>query len=434
MKRFLRSRATILVLIGLLLLSFLVSVVVPQRFSIQETALQKWRIGHPLLTNATDLTGLDHVFTTAWFSIILAVFLLALCLSAIDQFNISRKKTFKSPQRPAQPAEAISITLGQIDKAVRKGGYLKVSAIDNARRFMKHPWGHWGNFLFHAGLVVVIGCSLVLVCMESRGKLRMEEGQRVSPGEPWSGQEHGIFAAPLRLPCDVGLDNLELQFYKTDELRQAGAHLRFFSRENVEDIKIGVNEPIWYRGIKVYQTLDTGHNFYLEVTGPDGEARMQGLQFLLPTRRDMASYNEFRLDWLPYNLKGKYFADAAQETLSGGNPLLVLRMYDNETLLGELPLTVGASGMLGSYRVKLSRVARWAGVLFVDITCMAGVFTGFFIIVVGSVLNYFTPPREITAWSDNGSLLVEWKAGRFGRLFRTEYEAIMEELRRTKPR
>jgi len=434
MKHFFRSRSTVLVVIGLLLLSFLLSTVIPQRLSMPATALQKWRIGHPLLTNAADWAGLDHVYTTVWFSILLAAFLLALCLSAIDQFTLSRKRTFQIPQRPLQPAEVISNTLDQIEEAVRKGGYVKVSAMENGRRFLKHPWGLWGNFLFHAGLVVVIGFSLVIVCRESRGKLRMEEGRRVSPGEPWSGQEYGILASPLHLPGDVELKNLELQFYTTDELRQAGSQLLFYSRGGVDEIKIGVNEPVWYGGIKVYQTLDTGHNFYLEITGPDGETRMQGLQFLLPARRDRASYNEFRLDWLPYSLKGKYFVDAAQKTMLGDNPLLVLRMYDNETLLGELPLTKGASGMLGPYRVKLKSAARWAGVLFVDITGMAGVFAGFFIIVIGGALNYFTPPREITAWSENGSRLVEWKAGRFGRLFRTEYEEIRKTLRRTEPK
>jgi hypothetical protein len=258
----------------------------------------------------------------------------------------------------------------------------------------------------------------------------MEEGQRISPGEPWSGQETGIFASPLRLLCDVGLENLELQFYNTDEIRQARSRLHLFCPGSVDEIRISVNEPVWHRGIKVYQTLDAGHNFYLEVTGPDGEAREQGLQFLLPTRRDVASYNEFRLDWLPYDLKGKYYLDAEKNTMSGGNPLLVLRMHDRDVLIGELPLTVGENGTLGPYRIKLSRASRWAGVLFVDITGISGVFAGFLIIIMGGALNYFTPPREITIWPMNGSLLVEWKAGRFEPLLRTEYVALMDELRR----
>jgi hypothetical protein len=429
MKRFFLSRKTVLTFITLILCSVVLSYVIPQRFSVAAITLQKWREGNPFPARIVGIAGLDHIYTTPWFAMILGLFLTSLCLSTIQQFSLARQKTFQRLSPSTGDWVTLSGSEGEAQKIIRKSGYLKLAVSDGAARFVKHPWGYWGSFMLHLGFVVVVASSVVILFTQKSGLIRAEEGEVFLPGAPWSAESHGLMAERLVLPAAVNLRSLEVHFWETDDIRQIQSTLAFVHPDGISDeVRVGINEPVWYRGMKLYQAFETGDTFYLEFTDQNGRRTAEALMFQLPLKRDRASYNEFQFGWLPFRIKAKYYADAERRTMVGRNPLLVLRLYEGVALRGELPLKVGESGQLGSYQVRLVKTGRWTGIIFNSLTGMPGIFCGFFIIILGAGIIYFTPPRVIFIRREETGFSLLCKAERFGKFYQDEFERIVEAL------
>lgn len=87
--------------------------------------------------------------------------------------------------------------------------------------------------------------------------------------------------------------------------------------------------------------------------------------------------------------------------------------------------------MLGEYRVQLNGVAKWSKLIVVDSTGMALIFTGFAIIMLGGLLQYLAPPRELIAVKQQNDLyVVYWKAAAFKDFFLDEREDVAKALQR----
>lgn len=186
-----------------------------------------------------------------------------------------------------------------------------------------------------------------------------------------------------------------------------------------------VNKTIYRDGIRVFQGKRHGHAFYVSLFDERGARHGEIFSVVHPTKRDKAGYGDFNLSWSPFAVKAKYYADAARQSMAGENPQLVLRLVEGKKLLGELSLTKGATGTLGPYTATLVEVKRWGGLIFIDAVGMNGIFFGFFVIVLGGALNYFAPPREFTVREADGGCRVSWLAAGSEKLYRDEYESIL---------
>ena len=109
-------------------------------------------------------------------------------------------------------------------------------------------------------------------------------------------------------------------------------------------------------------------------------------------------------------------------------PLLVMRLVDKGKVMGELSLKNNESGRLGPYTAKLEGITRWAGMIFVDVKGMKGIFVSFFIIIMGAALSYFVAPREFVLKAEDGGFSIMWKATKFESFYRDEYETIRLEF------
>ncbi|KAF0220978.1 MAG: hypothetical protein FD174_691 [Geobacteraceae bacterium] len=431
MKHFFLSRKTVLTLLTLIFITVVLSYVIPQRISVTQLTLNKWRDGHAPLLSAVDLLGLHTIFTSPWFAAILGLFLISIITSCVQQFAIARQKTF--PHAFAEAGNWLPVRCDRTaaGDTLKKLGYVQISHKDGITGFIRHPWGYWGNFLLHLGIVVVIASSLVILLTQQRGLLHMTKGEIIDPGTSWDSEEHGLFTERLVLPSAITLVNSIARFWETDDIRQIESSLEFIKPDQSRDrVNLSINRPAWYHGMKIYQSHQAGRSFYLEFS--DGNVGTMGhiLLFQLPPSRDKASYNEFQLSGMPFRIKGKYFTDAGKKSMVSNDPLLVLRLYDKDSLLGELPLRIGESGPLGKYRVSLVRSGQWAGINFLVITGMPGIFLGFLIIIGGGLLHYFAIPRELIMKQDGSMVNIQWRAARFAEFYGDEYEDLLTKFNR----
>ncbi|ABB30815.1 ResB protein required for cytochrome c biosynthesis-like protein [Geobacter metallireducens RCH3] len=427
MKRFLLSRTTILALFALILGAIVLSYFVPQHMGVPSRALDKWRESHGPLLAAVDFLGLHHMFTTPWFATLLAFFLASLSLSTYQQYRLAKERTF----RVGLPGEGwISLPETAMESAVilRKFGYVRIGNQGEVSRHVKHPWGYWGNFLLHVGIVLVVASSLVILVTQHRGLLNLERGETVYPGTPWAVEENGLFVGKFVLPAAVRLESHDPVFWDNGEIKLIESTVAFLYPDRpVERATLGINQPAWLGGVKIYQSHRFGSDFYAEFADRDGKKVVLILPLQIPPRLDEAGYGDFQFNVMPFQIKAKYYADAARKDMLSGNPLLVLRLYDGAALLGELPLRIGESGVLGNYHVRLLKAVPWNGLILVSMSGMPGIFFGFFIIVCGCSLNYFVVPREV--WVREGSqTAVSWRAARFAEFYRDEYDELVAAL------
>lgn len=434
-RRFFLSRKTILSLILLILLAVIIAYVFPQRFSTPEAQIDKWKDSHTIWTPLYETLGLDHVYTTSWFAVLLFVFLISLIISTFDQIKISIEKTFGHGVTSGGKNFKVTATEEKIVTAIRKQGYFKIAGNHATLRFVKHPWGYWGNVLLHLGIVIVIASSLLVALTQKRGLLQLVEGELYVPGTPWLMEYNGILAGHFILPEAVMLDHVLPEFWENDSLKDLKTTISFSDPQGkIKRYELGINNTVNYRGIRVYQDQSFGHAFFVKFTDKEGRNTGIILQIQNPVKRDKASYGNFQSDdEIPYLLKAEYFVDADKKSMLSQNPLLIMRLVDKGRAISEVSLKKGGSGQLGPYTATVAGISMWAGIIFVDITGMPGIFTGFFIIIIGGGLTYFMPPREFYLRKEGDGFSITWKATRLESFYEEEYEKVSSAFGGLKP-
>jgi cytochrome c biogenesis protein len=421
-------------LILLILIAVIIAYIFPQRFITSQVQMERWRNYHPAWVPWVERLGLDHVYTTPWFAALLFAFLLTLIISTIEQIKISIKKTFGHGVVSDGKNLRVNATEEELKTAIKKLGYFQIIRNQETLRFVKYPWGYWGNVLLHLGIMIVIASSLIIVLTEKRGRLQLIEGELYVPGTPWVMEEKGMLVGSFILPEAVRLDNVFPEFWETDDLKQLMTTISFSDpKGRSKRYTLSINQTINYRGIRVYQSQSFGNAFFVTLTDKEGRSKGLILQIQNPNKRDKASYGNFRSEGMPYLLKAKYFADAEKKSMLSQNPLLIMRLVDKGRLISEVSLKKGGSGQLGPYTATLDNASMWAGMIFVDITGMPCIFFGFLIIIIGGGLTYFMPPREFyIRKEDRGLFIITWKATRFESFYKEEYEKIVAVFDRDK--
>ena len=424
LKRFMISRKTVITLIVLILIAVIAGYIFPQRFLTAPEKIEKWVQAHPYLSPISDLLGLDHIYTTFWFAIIVLFFSLSLSISVYDQLKIAWRQTFGMGGAPiGRTVELSDEKDSEIVQLLRDKGYFQLGKSNDERRFIKHPWGYWGKFLLHLGMAVVIAASLVILLTQKRGSLYLYEGETYIPGGEWTIEEKGLLAGSFVLPMTIRLVSVVPEFWQTDDLKHLTSIIEFtFPGGKSDKYELAVNRTLFYNGIKIYQSMDFGEAFFVEFINEKGERNGTILQISKPPDRARAGYHDFRFGWMQYVLKTKYFADAEKKSMDSSNPLLVMRLASGRNVISEVHLKKGETGRLGPYTVRLEDVKKWSGIIFVDITGMPGIFSGFFLVIMGSGLAYFTPPREVILRRSNEKTFLVRKSTRFEEFYIDEFD------------
>lgn len=425
-KRLLLSRGTVLAIVGLLTGLFVVASLVPQSFSTPPGRMEDWVAAHPTLAWLCAGLGLHRVYTHPVFVALLLLALVALCLSAWEQFRTAVRRTWSRAAAASGTPVELPADIDTVARALRSRGYLTVRGGGAERLLVRHPWGYWGNFLLHCGLAVVVGASAVIGATQQRAALHILEGETFHPGGPWFAEQNGLAARRLVLPFAVRLDHLEYRFWPTYGLESVTSTLSLL-REGAppQMFRVGINDLQRADGIRIYQGVEIGHAFRLEVQ--DG-GRSDAVTLLIqhPMTPDVPGTNEFRGILRGGELlRAKYFVDPDARSFESFNPLLVLRVDGPNGSLGEARLRPGTVAVAGPYLFRLGKVSLWTRLSFVDVTGIVGVFAGFLVIALGGILHYFTPPREAALLqTSSGTTRMVWRAARFADFYADERDAV----------
>lgn len=425
-------RVSLLLILGIAGLMY-VSRLIPQEIDSTPEIIAAWRRVHTGLIWLVDACNLHKIYSQPWFAGIILFAALAIGVSSYDQVIISRKKLSATGTGSSEEVAA-GISEQRLCSVARSHRYRVVnSGSDGKLKFVRSPWGYFGNPLLHIGMALVIAVSLYVALTFSQGVLILVEGERRESGHPWNMSEHGLLATPLKLPGAVRLDRVRLKYDDKQQPVEVVSEISIGDASGrVETLTASINRILRYRGMRIYHSAQYGNAFSITFTGRNGEVHEVTIAAQQPVSLAKAGYSdEYGLAWTPYLLSAKYFADADRKSMQSMNPELVLRLTKGNWEVARTALREGGSGMLGDYRVQLNGVRRWAKLVIVESRGMPLVFTGFAIIMLGGLMHYMTPPRELVGIRQrDGSYRVYWKALSFREFFVEERDEVAEALRK----
>lgn len=407
------------------------STVIPQQVEAAPGALAAWRAGHRGLLWLVDALHLHNLYAQPWFAALNLFAAFSLALSSWDQLAAARRRLAADGTSAAEPCAA-SVPLETLHRAARAHGYRPLAAANAERvKCVKYPWGYFGNLLLHLGIALAILASSVVALTGRQGSLVLVEGEQREPQEPWLASEAGALAAPLSLPGALRLNRVRVGFDRLNQASEVSSDITLTEPGGRSvPLSAAINRIERYGNLRIYHSAQYGDAFSLTITGADGTAHAVKIAVQQPVNLTEAGYSDdLATAWSPYLLSAKSFADAQGRSMASGNPQLVLRLMNGTTEVARTSLTLGATGTLGEYRVRLDGVEKWAKLIVVDLKGMEAVFAGFAVIILGGLLHYLMPPRELIGVREgDGSYRVYWRSTAFGECFAEERDRLVAAL------
>lgn len=401
---------------------------IPQRFTQSAAELAQWQAAYPSLSWFAQALHLDHVLTSLWFAIVLFLFLAAILVSTFSQARLSWNKTFVYGNRKSSVQTPIHRTPPEVFTEAKRLGYRKIRCLPNTYRLIKYPLGLWGKTFFHLGVTVILIAAMFMFLSQRRGVVNLTEGEIFSPGMAWFSEEKGPLAEVFFLPQALRLDSVQQEFWDTDDIKQQRSTVTFLGPGQTNmTYSLEINKTVYHQGVRIDQSSSFGHAFLLILTDRKGETFPLRLEIELPPKRDQASYETFEFTGIPYVIQAKYYADAEKGTMISNNPLLTIRLVQNNSVVGMVSLTPGQRGQLGPYSTNLVAATKWTGLLFSDVSGMGVLFFGFFITILGSGLAYFQLTREIILQKVGNQWCFSWEPGKFAEFYQSEIKVLTED-------
>lgn len=409
------------------------STLIPQKLDSTPQKIEAWRQRHDSLLWLVDTANLHRIHAQPWFAAAILFAALALGVSSCDQLTASRKKLYSTGIGSGEEV-ASSVPQQKLRLVARSCRYRALqTGSQEELKFVRSPWGYFGNLLLHLGMALVIMASLYVALTGRQGALILIQGEQRDNRQPWDASEHGILANPLKLPGAIRLDKVRVNFDPKNQPTEVFSDISITGESGrVDSMTASINRNLQYHRLRIYHTAQYGNVFTVTITDKTGVEHVEKIAVQQPVSLTKAGYSEdFGVIWSPYLLSAKYFADVDKKSMTSANPEFILRLTSGKNELARTTLTKGSPGTLGEFRVQLTGVDKWAKLIIVDISGMPLIFAGFAIIMLGGLIHFATPPRELIGFrQQDGQYRVFWKAASFKEFYLDERDRVADALQK----
>jgi len=428
-KQFITARSISLGMILVLAGVMYISTLVPQQIDSTPGMIEAWRSGrHVGWLWLVDVLQLHGIYGQPWFAATILCSALSLGVSSCDQLAVTMRKLQSTGTASAEEI-AVAMSGHLLESVARTNRYRSIrSGTGENLKFIKNPWGYFGVMLLHVGMTLVILASLYVSLTGRQGALMLVEGEQRDGRQPWNAHQHGLMVAPLQLPGAMRLDRVRVHFDDKNRQQEVSSDISFTDQSGrTESLIASINRIQHYRGLRIYHAAQYGDAFTVTFTDRKGNSHVERIMVQQAMDPAKAGYSEdFSVTWSPFLFDAKYFADADRKSMLSTNPELFLRMLDGGRETARTSLTRGVTANLGEYRVKFDRVEKWSKLIIVDITGISAIFAGFAIIMLGGLIHYMAPPRELIGIrQQDGNYNIYWKAVYFRDFFVEERDQMI---------
>ncbi len=423
--KYLKSLKLSLVL--MIVLPFIIAAgnLIPQVGRKSPDGILEWQEKYSYLAGFVKWAGLHHLYTTWWFLLIFAVLCLNMSLVTWDLFKRTRRKAKGLHRFTGEAPEYYSLgkypfndkMLDGLGAVLKKRRYT-IAKKDDEIYARKGWFGIWGGTVLHVGFVVIFAGAVLSSLTRFNGYTEAGIGQGFKEAaSSYIEKSQGLLFPGHREDLTIVFE--DIKEIKTEKFLQVRSTVVILKNGNpVASKTIWMNEPLYYKGLKVFQSRIFGPAFLFRKDGLSGAEtgyvnlktygrKKAGANFSIPGADFQA-----RVDYDPKIDKAEF------------------ELRQKEKLLFKGPLNAGDSFSIGPDTLTFDAMKKWAGVIVVYDWAVPVIFLGFAFCVIGIAVMGIFDPREI--WikklgNDGGERIEILGWGRWRNMFLEEFNEMLKE-------
>jgi hypothetical protein len=253
--------------------------------------------------------------------------------------------------------------------------------------YFKNRFALTKGWLFHVGLVILIAGVLVQQANHDSGSFEIGEGEmvRLSDAGVIFGRDTGLLA-PSELPSiQLALEQFDPYLHQKGYAPDRASTLIIRTRGGEQRVILDRARGVTIEGLSIYQAIPFGLTLNVEITG----LGMRSLHFReeSPKRSD----GEFRD---PSGGSVRFSVEAERninDPLGTGKLVIFLVQGGTKT-----EINIGQPFAFGDRTAKIISLSRWAGFTYSRSPGVSFVFTGFFLLLIGTAIM-LVPAGIVTA-------------------------------------
>jgi len=264
--RLLRNPRFIVGEVGLLVALFFVSTIVP---SVGEEGAVPGRPEAGAATSlgrVSDVLGLDHLFTSPVFLILVVLAMASLTVVLKDQLARAwrlQRGASRATGSSGAPYRREELFPGEIPAGVLPAEVRIRGAV-----------GVWGSPLFHLGILLIVVAGILRALFGADAVVDLLAGETLLPrSDPYGRQWPGLLAKPFAFPVAVRLEELHVTRYPSGETRWVEGTLRLGEGPAGALVPIAVNGPVTRAFHTLYLRTIGGAAVLLDVQHGSGSER-----------------------------------------------------------------------------------------------------------------------------------------------------------------
>lgn len=402
-----------IVLLIILATASIIGTLIPQR----EGAIEFAKNLSPEFFRLLSSLNLFDMYHALWFRLLIACLVLNLIICSANRFPTTLKR-FHTLPRPDRlkpfkhlPTQQSILVQGQIKDIANKvnqflqGRYKRISKKEDEKKHFfygeKGRYSNFGVYLVHLSILIILIGALAGSFFGFEARVNILEGEQIDTVTLRGKMK------PLKLGFDVRCDKFKVDFYKNGAPKEYQSQLSFYiGGKDPEKRTLLVNHPVKFKGITFYQAsygIVPGKNVLIKI---DRQASKQKITEL--------SVEVGNLIQLPGNDGQFKVADVKTDFMRMGPAVLILVKPNrgeevrfwvfqrHETIEKQIP------GLFDKFP-KLNPSAFKPYTFFLDkvesryytglqVNKDPGVFivwTGFFLMIAGFFVTFFTSHRRI---------------------------------------
>jgi hypothetical protein len=326
----------------------LISAIIPQK-DIAENRLIDWQnlLGDNYII--IEKLGLDKIYFTPVFFIVLGLFGLNLILVNIKRFKLIYK----------------------LEKNILKARYI-------------------GSIIFHFSLIIII-CGIILNYLyKFHGTFGITEGQTSS--DSLEGY-HGIFKGPLYSDdynrFQIRLDRLQTDFEINGAVTEAAdIMLRPTGSDTLITSTIFINYPLRKNDLEFHYNLISGYSPVILLTDVSGEIIIQ--TFIRLARLEMdGEKRHYDMLYVP-GTDLKIEIEVLEDIDENNGGRFDIKVEKNNNLLYDEILEKGETAAFDDYVLSIPRLRRWCNINVVQSPFLNVIFFGFWSGIAGMVIGFIS--------------------------------------------
>ena len=412
-KRFLLSARTVIVLISAAAISCIIGSLVPQLGDKPPQYIEAWKAGNPRIYYWVDLLQFDHVFTSAWFFVLVSLITLSLSLSIFYQIKalmksgrVIRKEitptSFKDfcilKAGPHWPMEA-GMQVDIIKKVFKDRSYRPYQECKGNRYivFEKNRTGMWGSVVFHAGLLIIIIAALYVLAFQKKGFIQLIETDTFQGGpEEWRTMNLGVLARDFHPDFQLRLNKFIPEYWENNTIRNLGSNLIINDNKGgSRELPLSLLNPIEVDGVKIHQSLYYGYSVGLSLVREGKET--SPVHFLLdaPNGPGKPFTGGGGFPDTGYIMDMKFYPDLAAHSLYAVFPGVELTVTEKGRQLFKGMLLLNQGVQFGKDTLTFAKIHYWSGLSLTSNHATPLIYFGFALSTLGAFMIFMLSYKEI---------------------------------------